>query len=75
MFGASGEEDVPVAVAPEGELGGRGRRRSLRRRRHEHHHRAATLSAGSGGVATTTPDDKGMKKSDGIEVRRVYMYI
>lgn len=51
------------------------RRRSLRHPLQTvapHHH----LRVSGSGVATTaTPDDKGMKKSDAIEARRVYMYI
>lgn len=39
----------------------------------EHYH--LRVSGSGSGVATTTPDDKGMKKSDAIEARRVYMYI
>ena len=38
-----------------------------------HHH--LRVSGSGSRVATTTPDDKGMKKSDAIEARRVYMYI
>lgn len=72
--GTRGEERPRVWSRRGGRRFSAERRRSLRHPLQTvapHHH----LRVSGSGVATTTPDDKGMKKSDAIEARRVYMYI